>query len=104
MIDVDRLEHIILAAARAAADPLRERLEAVEARLLQVENRPELRYVGVWESGRQYGTGNCCTDHGCLWIAMSPTSDRPGEGATAWRLGAKRGRDGRDGRNAPTET
>jgi hypothetical protein len=103
MIDVDRLEHIIIAAAKAAADPLRERLEAVEARLLQVENRPELRYRGVWEISRQYQAGDICTDHGGMWHCNQPTTDRPGEGATAWRLCVKKGRDGKDGRDSRTD-
>ena len=73
--------------------PLRERLDALEA-------RPELKYLGTHKPGQRYERGNLTTCSGSLWHCNdAETLERPGESA-AWTLVAKRGS---DGRGAPTE-
>jgi hypothetical protein len=42
------------------------------------------------------------TSGGSCWHCNEPTTTKPGEGSKAWRLMVKRGRDGKDGLNAPT--
>lgn len=54
---------------------------------------------GIYKPGVRYRKGSTVTAQGALWIAQAETSDRPGDGATAWRLAVKKGRDGRDGAN-----
>lgn len=51
---------------------------------------------GVYKPG-QYETGDSVSFGGSIWICQMPTTDKPGNGSTAWRLAVKHGRDGRDG-------
>jgi hypothetical protein len=54
-----------------------------------------LEHCGVWEMGRGYARKNLVTFQGSTWIALRDNNDRPGTPG-AWRLIAKRGRDGKD--------
>lgn len=58
---------------------------------------PAMIYRGVFGDGRSYERGDTVTWGGSLWHCDAPTSEKPGEGSTAWTLAAKRGRDGKDG-------
>lgn len=53
-------------------------------------------YRGVFSDGAAYEHGDMVTWAGSLWHCNDATSDKPGEGAKAWTLAAKRGRDGKD--------
>ena len=53
-------------------------------------------YRGVFSEGEEYLEGDMVTFGGSLWHANQATSLKPGEGAKAWTLAAKRGRDGKD--------
>ncbi len=53
-------------------------------------------YRGVFSEGEAYQNGDMVTWAGSLWHCNDATSDKPGEGAKAWTLAAKRGRDGKD--------
>lgn len=55
-------------------------------------------YRGVYAAGTGYVKGDSVTYGGSLWIAREATKDKPGEGATAWQLAVKAGRDGREGK------
>ncbi len=55
-------------------------------------------YRGIYAAGEAYAKGDAVTFGGSLWIASAETGERPGAGATAWRLAVKAGRDGREGR------
>lgn len=57
-----------------------------------------LEYHGVYVAGRTYEKHDAVTCGGSLWIARDTTSTRPGDGATAWQLAAKCGRDGAAGK------
>lgn len=59
---------------------------------------PSLVYCGVWKDGQQYDHGDVVTWAGSAWIARASTKDKPGDGATAWQLAVKAGRDGREGK------
>jgi integrin beta 3 len=54
---------------------------------------------GTWQEGRQYQAHDEVTWGGSTWIAREDTTDKPGEGPSAWTLRTKRGRDGRDGKD-----
>jgi hypothetical protein len=56
-------------------------------------------YRGVYQDGRSYEHGDQVSYGGSVWIATADTAEKPGEGATAWVLANKRGRDGRDGKD-----
>lgn len=50
---------------------------------------------GVYRSGTAYEKGDCVTYGGSLWIAQGGTEAKPDGADSGWRLGVKRGRDGR---------
>src|SRR4051812_28756365 len=67
-----------------ATAPLRERLK-------ELESRPTLRYLGVWDASRTYPPGSFVTHAGSIWHTDQETTGvRPGDGAI-WRLAVKRG-------------
>lgn len=57
-------------------------------------------YRGVYVEGRQYERGDGVTYGGSAWHCNEPTTTKPGDGSKAWTLKVKRGRDGKDGRDA----
>lgn len=57
-------------------------------------------YQEIWTQ-KAYEPGDMVTYAGGLWIATAETVERPGDGATSWRLCAKKGRDGRTGPQGP---
>ena len=57
---------------------------------------PAMVYRGVFVEGTEYVQGDMATWAGSLWHCDQKTADKPGDGG-AWRLAAKRGRDGKDG-------
>ena len=58
-------------------------------------------YKGVYVAGTGYAKGDSVTFGGSLWIAREGTRDKPGDGATAWQLAVKAGREGREGKQGP---
>jgi hypothetical protein len=54
-------------------------------------------YRGVWTEGKTYEAHDSVTWAGSEWHCATTTTAKPGDGATAWTLKVKRGRDGRDG-------
>jgi len=57
---------------------------------------PFLLDAGVYREGQAYEKGDTVTFGGSMFVAQEDTSDKP-ETSKAWRLGAKKGRDGKDG-------
>lgn len=53
---------------------------------------------GVYRAGVTYAKGDGVTFGGSFWIAQDATSEKPGDGATRWRLAIKKGADGREGK------
>lgn len=58
-------------------------------------------YRGVWEPDRTYERGDCVTFGGSEFHCNETTMSKP-EQSKAWTLKVKRGRDGRDGKDAVT--
>lgn len=58
---------------------------------------PAAIYRGVYKDGQTYDRGDLVTWAGSLWHCDAETAQKPGDGAEAWTLAAKRGRDGKDG-------
>ena len=54
-------------------------------------------YRGVYEQGKAYAFGDVVTWGGSEWTAMAQTTDRPGNGATEWKLCVKHGDQGKIG-------
>jgi integrin beta 3 len=62
---------------------------------------PFLRYQGVHQHSQKYYQGDVVTWAGSTWHCNEPTTAKPDDGSKAWQLMVKRGRDGKDGRDAP---
>ena len=73
---------------------LRQDLTAAVARIAALEARPQLEHVGAWRAGTAYTPMQLVQHGGSCWLCLEANSVQPGTGP-AWRLVAKRGRDGR---------
>ncbi|WP_441232581.1 hypothetical protein [Bradyrhizobium sp. 1200_D9_N1_1] len=63
----------------------------LKARIKELESRPALRYLGIWDAWRTYPPGSFVTHAGSVWHAETEnTGVRPGEGGF-WKLAVKRG-------------
>lgn len=74
--------------------------ETTEKQIVFETQVPSMVYKGIYVEA-DYKNGDTVTYGGSLWIAQKdgPTG-KPGEpNSEGWKLGAKRGRDGKDGRN-----
>ena len=65
-------------------------ISGLEKRIAQLEARPTLRYLGIWDEAKEYMPGCFVTTNGSLWYAEERTRSRPGTDST-WRLAVKRG-------------
>jgi hypothetical protein len=61
-----------------------------------------LTFQGVFQEGKSYDFGDLVTWGGSSWHCNEATTSKPGDGSKAWTLMVKRGRDGKDGLDAPT--
>jgi hypothetical protein len=61
---------------------------------------PFMRQEGIYIEGKSYGLGDVVTWGGSQWHCNEDTVTKPGDGNKAWTLIVKRGRDGKDGRDA----
>lgn len=59
---------------------------------------------GYWKSGTNYERGDIVTEGGTAFIALTDTSTKPGPENKDWRIFARKGRDGKDGRNGIDKT
>lgn len=66
--------------------------------LTGVFKAPVVLDCGVYRAGVTYEKGDGVTFGGSFWIAQDATSEKPGDGATKWRLAVKAGREGREGK------
>jgi hypothetical protein len=64
-----------------------------DARVERAIRLPAMLYRGVYVPGKLYDRGDVVTWAGSLWHANAETTTRPGDGAPAWTLAVKRGRD-----------
>lgn len=76
-----------------------------EKRFIRELALPTMIYRGIYQEGREYERGDTVTFGGSLWHCngggqpgewAGTTTEKPGDGAKAWTLAAKRGRDGKD--------
>jgi hypothetical protein len=80
-------------------EPLRERIEALQARLDQMETvTREFGFRGPWQEDVVYRSGNFVSLGGSMWFCVADrTTSRPQTSSSDWALAVKRGRDGKDG-------
>lgn len=98
---IRRMAEIVVEEMAAALKTRDARIRDLEARIAALESRiSEFSYKGVWRPATVYRESNSVTDNGSLWFCRVPQStQRPGDGSD-WQLAVKRGRDGRNGRDA----
>lgn len=63
---------------------------------------PVAIYKGVYKPDTEYEKGDVVSYGGSSFFAQRDTSDKP-ETSDAWRLGVKRGRDGKDAKMLPPD-
>ncbi len=56
---------------------------------------------GVYQVGHTYAKGDGVTWGGSAWVAREATSEKPGDGATAWQMAVRAGREGKEGKVGP---
>ena len=95
----ERLADVIVSAVKAATAPLVKRLQAAEARSIELERRiagcERREYQGVWSADRSYAKGAMATRDGSIWHSnIDENRSTPGQSPN-WVLAVKRGADGR---------
>jgi hypothetical protein len=88
---VERWMSPIFATHRYKSREAQTRLDALERRIKELEDRPALKYVGSHRENEPYQEGSLVTKAGSLWLATEPTSRIPGTELSGWRLIVKRG-------------
>jgi len=88
----DELLDAILATIKGVRDDLITRIAALEA-------RPWPKHRGVFSEGAWYDELNFVIHDGSTWVALRRTNARPGTPDCGWQLTAKRGADGKPGRD-----
>jgi hypothetical protein len=84
----------------AATKPLRDKIAALEARIVDSEKQvAELRYRGVWQPGEQYRKNNFVTYDASVWACLRDTEGKPGQ-CLDWQLAVRKGKDGKDAAKA----
>ena len=71
----------------------------LEARIEALEQRPAMKYCGVYNEKQGYVPGDFVTHHGSLFHAECESRAVTPGTAPAWKLAVKRGRDARDPRD-----
>ena len=92
--DIDAMVSAIAGAIKGAIEGPRVhgRIAELEQRIKALEQRPLLKYAGVWRSGNSYAEGQLTTHQGGLWLSTDPTTSTPGTPGSGWRLIVKQGR------------
>ena len=67
------------------------RIEALEARLTQLETKPYVKFCGTWQHDTAYEPGAAVVHHSALWICKHATRGEPSKDFTSWQLALKKG-------------
>jgi hypothetical protein len=73
----------------AIGDAIGRHLADFRKRFEDLERR-QLRFLGIYESGRSYKANSLVVRRGGLWVALVDTTTTPGTGAD-WQLAVKSG-------------
>jgi HK97 family phage prohead protease len=68
---------------------LQRQVATLQAAMAQLQDKIIPDYVGTWQAEDTYPRGAMCTHAGAMWIATEDTSERPGSGASRWKLCVK---------------
>jgi hypothetical protein len=67
----------------------------LKQRVVELEAKPPLKYLGVWRAGKSYQQGSLVTCDGSVWHCDRDHPLKPGLGNSGWTLAVKRGKDAR---------
>lgn len=108
LIDVERrlasIEHVKVSKsldieAFDSLTELVERVEKLEASVIELGDRA-FDYRGYWSGGMKAKRNEAYTHDGSIWLAHRSTDDTPSKASPAWSIICRKGRDGRDGKDA----
>lgn len=108
LIDVERrlasIEHVKISKsldveAFDTMTELAERVQQLEAQVTELGDRG-FKYRGYWSGGMTAKRNEAYTHDGSIWMAHCTTHDNPSKGSPDWAIICRKGRDGKDGRNA----
>ena len=69
-----------------------EQLAPLKQRIAELEGRPAVKYLGVFDRSRNYVAGSMVTHSGSVWHAnVEAKGVVPGGGDAVWTLAVKRG-------------
>src|SRR5262245_55340477 len=93
---VGRIVTRLLRTLKAMGDKNRERdtrIEAFEKRIAELEQRPGLKYCGVWRDDATYHLSDVVTKGGSMWAAkLNHLQSEPGnDNGVGWVLAVKHG-------------
>lgn len=67
------------------------------ARIAELEQRPGMKYEGVWDERAVYRVGDFVTKGGSMWHCFDTnTGVLPGSNSDVWKLAVRAGKDGKD--------
>ena len=91
--DIDEIASAVAGAIRAAIDGPRVggRLEQLESRIAQLEQKPFVKFCGTWQHDTAYEAGAAVVHHSALWICKQGTRGEPSKDFSSWQLAVKRG-------------
>jgi hypothetical protein len=91
--DISDLADVIVEHTKCVLDgPLvKDRFEALEARIAHLESRPLQKWAGIHIAGVQYAEASMVTRSGSLWVSTAATTTTPGTEGSDWRLVVKKG-------------
>ena len=93
-LSVFGLARVMLSTLFECDNRVAKRIQRLEAKLAQLEQRKGFAYVGIWSASETYTEGDFATHAGSLWHCNAATSrSRPGTD-DSWQLAVKRGRGG----------
>jgi hypothetical protein len=95
----ESMKALMAALAPVIHDHVEKVTQPLRNRITELEAKPEMKYHGIWSEKTSYPVGSFVTDGGSVWFCSKRSTERPGT-SDSWQLACKRGRDGRDGKDA----
>jgi hypothetical protein len=65
------------------------RFDALEQRLAALEQKPSVKFCGVWDRDKAYRSGDAVVHSGGLWIARGEPTGPPNQDYVGWTLAVK---------------
>jgi hypothetical protein len=81
---------VVDALARTVDGPkIAGRFAVLEQRLAALEQKPSVKFCGVWDRDRAYQSGDAVVHSGGLWVCRAATTGPPNQDFVGWTLAVK---------------